>query len=354
MSHLFSPLQIRGLTLKNRIAVSPMCQYSAVDGFANDWHLIHLGSRATGGAGLIISEAMAIAPEGRISPEDLGLWKDEHIEPLQHITNFIHQQGSVAAVQLAHAGHKASSQSPWNGGQYIQPKDGGWPTVSASKRPLLGEGCFSDELTLNQIQQIINNFVAAAQRALAAGFKIIEIHAAHGYLLHGFLSPLSNQRNDEYGRSFENRTRLLIQIVRKVRAILPQDMPLFVRISASDWDINGWQIGDSIRLSTQLKNEGVDLIDCSSGGLVAMSQIAIAPGYQVDFAQQIREKVTIKTAAVGMITKAEQANEIITNNKADLVLIARESLRNPNFPLQAAHQLGYDIAWPNQYTRAKL
>ncbi|AXE18246.1 oxidoreductase [Runella rosea] len=353
MANLFSPLHLRGVELKNRIAISPMCQYSATDGFANDWHLVHLGSRAVGGAGLVITEATAVSPEGRISPGDLGIWKDEHIPFLKRITDFIHQNGSVAGIQLAHAGHKASSHKPWDGGRYASPEEGGWQPVAASEHALLADDKKANALTAEGIHQVIDDFKAAAHRALAAGFRVIEIHAAHGYLLNGFLSPLVNQRTDEYGGSFENRIRLLRTIVKETRGILADDFPLIVRISASDWVEGGWTINDSVALAKVLHENGVDLIDCSSGGLAPPSAIKIGPNYQVPFAETIKNKVGIKTGAVGMITEASQADEIIVANKADLVLIARESLRNPMFPLSAAHELGHDVQWPIQYVRAQ-
>lgn len=353
MPDLFSPLRLRGVELKNRIAISPMCQYSSEDGFANDWHLVHLGSRAVGGAGLVLTEATAVSPEGRISPSDLGIWKDEHIPFLKRITDFIRQNGSVAGIQLAHAGHKASSQKPWDGGRYATPEEGGWQPFAASEHPLAAESKHAEALTLDGIQQVVDDFKTAAQRALEAGFQVIEIHAAHGYLLNGFLSPLVNKRTDEYGGSFENRIRLLLTIVEETRVIVGEDFPLFVRISASDWVEGGWTIDDSVALARILHENGVDLIDCSSGGLAPPSAIKTGPNYQVPFAETIKAKVGIKTGAVGMITSATQADEIIVANKADLVLIARESLRNPTFPLSAAYELGHDVQWPIQYDRAK-
>jgi 2,4-dienoyl-CoA reductase-like NADH-dependent reductase (Old Yellow Enzyme family) len=330
-----------------------MCQYSAQDGLANDWHFVHLGSRATGGAGLIITEAAAVSADGRISHNDLGIWKDEHIEPLHRIVNFIDQQGCVAAIQLAHAGHKASSQPPFGGGRYIVPADGGWQPVSASSYPLVADNVQSREITITEITQIIADFKAATHKALAAGFKIIEIHAAHGYLLNGFLSPLLNRRTDNYGGSFENRIRLLVTIVQETRKIRPDALPLFVRLSATDWTAGGWAIEDSVALSKILKNEGVDLIDCSSGGLTAPNNIPVAPNYQVPFAEKIRQEVGIKTGAVGMITNSKQAEAIVANSQADLVLFARESLRDPQFPLRAAHELGAEVKWPVQYERGR-
>jgi 2,4-dienoyl-CoA reductase-like NADH-dependent reductase (Old Yellow Enzyme family) len=351
--NLFSPLQLRSVTLKNRIAVSPMCQYSATDGFANDWHLVHLGTRAIGGAGLVMTEAAAVSPEGRISSFDLGIWKDEHILELRRITNFIHQNGSVAGIQLAHAGYKASSQQPWNGNGYISPENGGWQSISPSEVLLADKEHFSREISVEEIHRITNNFKAAAQRAIEAGFKIIELHAAHGYLVHEFFSPLINKRTDNYGGSFENRIRILLEIIEAVRGVIPSNFPLFVRISATDWVENGWTIEDSIRLAEILKNKEIDLIDCSSGGLVSPKNIPVGLSYQVPFAESIRAKTGIKTGAVGMILSPQQAEEIITSGKADLVLLAREILRNPYFPQIAAHELGYDIELPLQYLRGK-
>lgn len=352
MAHLFSPLQIRGITFKNRIAVSPMCQYSCIDGFATDWHLVHLGSRAVGGAALIIAEATAVSPEGRISPGDLGIWKDDHIAPLQKIAGFINQQGAVAGIQLAHAGRKASRTEPWNGNLAINEKDGGWQTVAPSAISFSNDNMPSS-MNVEQIKGVIDDFKGAAQRALSGGFKVIEIHAAHGYLINEFLSPLSNSRTDQYGGVFENRIRVLLEIIAVIRAVIPEDFPLFVRISASDWKEGGWTIEDSVALARILKTSGVDLIDCSSGGLVPDAKIPAAPGYQVPFAETIRNQTGMLTGAVGIIVTALQAEEIITGGKADIVLLAREFLRNPYFPLHAARELNQEIAWPVQYERAK-
>jgi len=314
---------------------------------------VHLGSRAVGGAALIMTEATAVSPEGRISPDDLGIWKDEHIEFLKRITDFIHHHGAVAGVQLAHAGHKASTQSPWKGGQFIPMSAGGWQNFSSSE-VLMGDGQSKAEaLTHEGIQQVINDFKAATHRALEAGFKVIEIHAAHGYLIHEFLSPLINKRTDEYGGSFENRIRLLLTLVNEVRAILPEEYPLFVRISASDWEEAGWTPDESVQLANILKDKGVDLIDCSSGGLTAPTNIPVGLGYQVPFAEAIKAQTGIKTGAVGLIITPEQADEIITSGKADLVFLARELLRDPYFPLRAATELEQETDWPVQYVRAK-
>ena len=352
MAHLFSPLQVRGITFRNRIAVSPMCQYSSIDGFATDWHLVHLGSRAVGGAALVIAEATAVSPEGRISPGDLGIWKNDHIEPLQKIADFIQQQGAVAGIQLAHAGRKASRTEPWNGNLAIGENDGGWQTVAPSAISFSGD-IMPAALSQEQIDSVIGDFKSAAQRALSAGFKVIEIHAAHGYLINEFLSPLSNTRTDRYGGVFENRIRLLLEIITVTRAVMPDDLPLFVRISASDWKEGGWTIEDSVALAAILKTSGVDLIDCSSGGLVPDAKIHAAPGYQVPFAESIRNQTGMLTGAVGIIVTPSQAEEIITGGKADMVLLAREFLRNPYFPLFAARELNQEITWPVQYERAK-
>lgn len=354
MASLFSPVSIRSIQLKNRIAVSPMCQYSSNDGFASDWHLVHLGSRAVGGAGLIFTEAAAISPEGRITPDDLGIWKDEHIAGLKRITDFIRANGSVAGIQLAHAGRKASHHRPWEGGTTLDPTDArAWSTVAPSAVPFTGTEPAPLALTDEGIENVLADFQAATQRAVAAGFQVVEIHAAHGYLLHEFLSPLSNQRTDDYGGSFENRIRLLLAVVERVQAVWPDNLPLFVRISATDWTEGGWTADDSVALAAVLKDKGVDVIDCSTGGNVAKANIPSTPGYQVEFAERIRQETGIMTAAVGLITSYEQAESIITSEQADLVLLAREFLRDPYFPLHAAHQLGEDLPWPVQYERAK-
>jgi 2,4-dienoyl-CoA reductase-like NADH-dependent reductase (Old Yellow Enzyme family) len=352
MSQLFSPYKIRGIELRNRIVVSPMCQYSSEDGFANDWHLVHLGSRAVGGAGLIITEANAVSPEGRITPFDLGIWKDEHIEQLKRITLFIEQQGAVPGTQLAHAGRKASKARPWMPDRLIPASEGGWKTVAPSPIPFDATYDTPVELDKAGIAKVIADFKAAAVRALKAGFKVIEIHAAHGYLINEFLSPLSNKRTDEYGGSFDNRMRLLLEVVAAVRSEWPETNPLFVRISASDWVDDGWKVEDSVALGNVLKNKGVDLVDCSSGSVIPNVKIPAAPGYQVPFADAVR-KAGIATGAVGIIVSAEQAETIITSGQADLVVMAREMLRDPYFPLHAAQILGDDIKWPVQYERAK-
>ena len=353
-SKLFSPLSIKSITLKNRIAISPMCQYSATDGFANDWHLVHLGSRASGGAGLIIQEATSVSPEGRISPEDLGLWKNEQIEKLKQITQFIISQNSVPGIQLAHAGRKASAASPWNGGRKVANDNGGWETVAPSAIAYHDNETAPIALDKNGIQKVISDFKSATKRALEAGYQVLEIHGAHGYLLHQFMSPLSNLRTDEYGGSFENRIRLTLEVVAAVQSEWPENLPLFIRISATDWAEGGWNLEESIQLSKILKEKGVDLIDVSSGGAVSHQQIKLCAGYQVPFAESIKKESGILTGAVGLITDATQAEEIVASGKADLVLFARESLRNPNLGLTFADDLEADVQWPKQYERAKI
>jgi 2,4-dienoyl-CoA reductase-like NADH-dependent reductase (Old Yellow Enzyme family) len=352
MSKLFSPLTINKITLKNRIAVSPMCQYSSKDGFATDWHLVHLGTRATGGAGLVITEAAAVSPEGRISPADLGIWKDEHIEGLTRVVNYIHQQGSVAGIQLAHAGRKASCAIPQEGGKQLNENQGGWQTVAPGDLPFYSDDRKPEQLSIDGIRKVVSDFKAAADRAHSAGFKVVEIHSAHGYLLHEFLSPLSNKRTDEYGGSFENRTRLLYEVIKAVKSVWPAEKALFVRISATDWTEGGWTIEESVTLAIELKKLGIDLVDCSSGGNVHNAKIPAGPDFQVPFSEAVR-KTGIMTGAVGFITNALQAESILQEGKADLVLIGREMLRNPYFALYAAKELGDDIIWPVQYLRSK-
>lgn len=353
MSVLFSPLRIKNITLKNRIVVSPMCQYSAVDGFANDWHLVHLGSRAVGGAALIISEAASVSPEARISPADLGIWKDEHGEMLKRITTFIHEHGSIAGIQLAHAGRKASFTAPWEGSKQLSNEEGGWQTVAPSAIPFNETDVTPTALSTEGIEQVKADFKAATIRAIAAGFKVIELHGAHGYLIHQFLSPLSNQRKDNYGGSFENRIRFLLELVATVQEVWPAENPLFVRLSATDWVEGGWTAEESIQLSSILKAKGVDLIDVSSGGLSTKQHIPIFPGYQVQFAESIKKETGILTGAVGLITEPEQAESILENEQADIVLLAREFLRDPYFPLTASEKLDAELKWPVQYERAK-
>ncbi len=353
MSHLFAPLTLRSITLPNRIAVSPMCQYSSVNGFANDWHLVHYGSRAAGGAGLVLTEAAAVTPQGRISPQDLGIWSDDHVEFLARTVHFIVQRGSVAGIQLAHAGRKASTPPPWeNRAVTLTEAEGGWSIVAPSAIPF-DDGCIvPTELTEDGIKDIATAFVQAACRSLLAGFQIAEIHAAHGYLLHQFLSPLSNQRTDQYGGSFENRTRLLREIVTAVRGIWPDNLPLLVRISATDWVEGGWDVEQSLELVRQLLFLGVDLIDCSSGGTAPHARIPLGAGYQTCFAEQIRRETGGKSGAVGMITAPAQADHIIRSGQADLVLLARELLRDPYWPLRAARELGHLSPWAAQYVRS--
>ena len=354
MSNLFSPLTIKSVELRNRIVISPMCQYTAVDGYANDWHLVHLGSRAVGGAGLIIQEATAVSPEGRITEGDLGIYYHDHVEKLKQITAFIHAQGAVAGIQIAHAGRKASCSLPWEGGLQVKQKDGGWQTVSSSPLTFNPEDEAPSELTLKELEKVVNDFKLAAARALETGYRVLEIHAAHGYLIHQFFSPLSNKRTDKYGGSFVNRIRLCMEIIAAVQAVWPKKLPLFVRISATDWAADGWDITEALQLCAILKSLGVDLIDCSSGGLVKHQQIPLGPGYQVPFSARIKSKTGLLTGTVGLITEPTQAEEILNNEQADLILFGRESLREPYFPLKAAKELGDELGWPNQYARAKL
>lgn len=352
---LFEPLELRGVRLRNRIAVSPMCEYSSEDGFAEDWHLVHLGSFAAGGAALVFTEASAVCADGRISPQDLGIYRDEHVPKLREIVNFIHSQGAVAGMQLAHAGFKASTAAPWEGGEPVPPQQGGWTRIVAPSPVAFKEGWIVPHaLSQSEIAETVEQFAAGARRALEAGFRVLEIHAAHGYLLHEFLSPITNKRDDAYGGSFENRTRIVREVVQAVRGVMPDELPLFVRISASDWVEGGWSVEDSAALARDLKPLGVDLIDASSGGIVPNAKIALGPGYQVPFARHIREQAQIPTGAVGLITQAHQAEEILAGGAADIVLIAREMLRQPHWPLLAAAELGVDVEyWPKQYLRAK-
>ncbi|WP_316802645.1 NADH:flavin oxidoreductase/NADH oxidase [Pedobacter nototheniae] len=353
MSKLFSPLTIKDVTFKNRLVISPMCQYSSVDGFANDWHLVHLGSRAVGGAALIIQEASAVTEDGRITYADLGIWKDEHVEKLKQIVSFIHENGAIAGIQLAHAGRKASCEVPWNGGEQIAEGPNSWQPVGPSPVSFKEGQVLPHELTIKEIQDIVFAFRAAAKRAVDAGYKVVEIHAAHGYLLHEFFSPISNKRTDVYGGSFENRIRLVIDVVEAVQSVWPENLPLFLRISATDWTEGGWTEEDSVHLAAVLKDRGVDLIDTSSGGNVPDAIIPAGPNYQVPFADKIRNEIGILTGAVGIIVEAHQAEEILEQGKADLIFIARQSLREAYFPNHAAKTLGDDIEWPNQYVRAK-
>ena len=352
MAGLFDPIAIREVKFANRVFVSPMCQYSSHDGYANDWHLVHLGSRAVGGAGLVLTEATAVLPEGRISPQDLGIWADKHIEMLSRIVSFIHEQGSVAGMQLAHAGRKASTHRPWETPGAISESEGGWKVVAPSAVPFTDNYPMPQALTTDGIQEVIAAFAAAARRACQAGFRVLEIHGAHGYLIHEFLSPLSNRREDDYGGSFENRTRLCREIVAGVRSSWPKELPLFLRISATDWIDGGWNINESVKLAGQLKQMGIDLIDCSSGGNVPHAKIPAGPGYQTAFAERIRREAKIMTSAVGMITSPVQAEHIIRTEQADAVIMAREFLRDPYWALRAARELEQPIAWPVQYLRA--
>jgi 2,4-dienoyl-CoA reductase-like NADH-dependent reductase (Old Yellow Enzyme family) len=350
---LFAPYSLRSLTLRNRIVVSPMCQYSSTDGFATDWHLVHLGSRAVGGAAVVIAEATAVSPEGRISPHDLGIWNDAHVEMLGRITQFIVEQGAVSGVQLAHAGRKASVDVPWRGGRALDESEGGWrPIYAPSAEAFSSRTPVPQEMSHADIERVIGDFLRAAERALAAGFRLLELHAAHGYLLHEFLSPLSNKRSDEYGGSFENRIRLTLETVDAVRRVWPDELPLLVRLSATDWTEGGWDIEQSVALARMLHARGVDLIDASSGGNVHGAKIPVGPGYQVEFAERIRRDAGVPTGAVGMITDPHQADEIIRSGKADVVILARQLLRDPYWPLRAARELGEKIKWPSQYERA--
>jgi 2,4-dienoyl-CoA reductase-like NADH-dependent reductase (Old Yellow Enzyme family) len=351
---LFDPIVLREIKLRNRIVVSPMCQYSSQDGFANEWHFVHLCSRAVGGAGLVFTEASAVTPEGRISPEDLGIWKDEHVPELARIVRFIDGQGAVAGMQLAHAGRKASTQQPWVGSKVLSIDEGGFrPIYAPSAIPFRPDDPTPEALSVAGIAGIVRAFGDAAERALRAGFRAIELHAAHGYLLHEFLSPLSNRRTDQYGGSFDNRIRALLETVRAVRERWPERLPLFVRISATDWTEGGWEIGQSVELSRRLAQEGVDLVDCSSGGLVSTARPPVGPGYQTQFAEQIRREAKIKTGAVGLIRAPEQAEHILRTGQADVVVLARQMLRDPYWPLTAARALGVQVQWPVQYERAR-
>jgi 2,4-dienoyl-CoA reductase-like NADH-dependent reductase (Old Yellow Enzyme family) len=351
---LFHSLQIRNILFPNRIVVSPMCQYSSTDGFATDWHLVHLGSRAVGGAALVFTEATAIVPIGRISPQDLGIWKDEHIEMLARIVRFLHSQGAIAGIQLAHAGRKGSTARPWEGGKETPESKGGWIPVAPSAVRFAPDYPLPMELDLKQIRETVQAFADAARRACDAGFDVIEIHAAHGYLLHEFLSPLSNFRFDDYGHSFENRTRIVRETVTGIRKVIPEGMPLFIRISATDWIEGGWDLDQSIALAGQIGPLGVDLIDCSSGGITpaANAKIQAGPNYQVPFSAEIRSQTGIPTGAIGMITSAAQADTILREGRADVIEMAREFLREPYWPLHVAHQEGFPASWPAQYLRA--
>jgi 2,4-dienoyl-CoA reductase-like NADH-dependent reductase (Old Yellow Enzyme family) len=347
---LFTPITIRGLTFRNRIAMSPMCMYSADDGFANDFHLVHLGSRAMGGVGIAVVEATAVTADGRISPRDVGIWKDDHIEPLARIASFLEAQGAAPGIQLAHAGRKASRDVPWKGGASLKTAaEGGWPVVGPSPIPFTEEDPVPIPLDEAGIEHCVQAWEAAAQRALKAGFKVIEIHAAHGYLLHQFLSPISNRRTDQFGGSLENRMRLVLRVAERLRAIMPEQLPLFVRISATDWVEGGWDVEQSVILCKRLKERGADLIDVSSGGTVQDAKVPLAKGYQVPFAQRIREEVGIRTGAVGLINDPQYADDIVTSGQANLVFLARELLREPYWAIKAQHALDEEPIWPIQY-----
>ncbi len=352
MSHLFDPITLRSVTLRNRIGVSPMCQYSSQEGFANTWHMAHLGARAAGGAGLIITEAAAVQAEGRITPWDLGIYRDEHIEGLRSITRFLSEQGAVPGIQLAHAGRKANTARPWEGGQPLPNPGNSWYIVGPSPVPFKAGHPVPHALTVEEIEDVVAAFVQATERAVAAGFRLVEIHAAHGYLLHSFYSPLSNERTDEYGGSFDNRVRIVVEVTQAVRRVLPHSLPLSVRLSCTDWTDGGWTIEDTVALARRLKEEGADLIDCSSGGNAAAAHVPAAPGYQVPFARAVRNEAGVASAAVGLITTPQQAEQIIANGDADIVLMGRELLRNPYWPLHAALALEQPVAPPPQYLRA--
>jgi 2,4-dienoyl-CoA reductase-like NADH-dependent reductase (Old Yellow Enzyme family) len=351
MSQLFSPLTIRSIQFRNRVFVSPMCQYSSREGLPNDWHLVHLGSRAVGGAGLVMVEATAVSREGRISPADSGIWSAEHAEAFKPISAFLKAHGAIAAMQLAHAGRKASTAAPWLGGKALTDAAGAWPTLAPSALPF-ADYSVPRAMTVADLERVTLEFQHAARRAVVAGFEVIEIHMAHGYLLHEFLSPLANHRTDEFGGALANRMRFPLQVAEVVRREVPAHLPVFARISATDWATGGWDLAQSVQLSSRLKEQGIDLIDCSSGGLVPHVKIPVAPGYQVEFAAEIRRQVGILTGAVGMITDARQAEEIIASGQADAVLLARAMLRDPYWANHAAKELGAEASWPAQYLRA--
>jgi 2,4-dienoyl-CoA reductase-like NADH-dependent reductase (Old Yellow Enzyme family) len=352
MPHLFDPITFRDLTLPNRIVVSPMCQYSSTDGFANDWHFVHLATRAVGGAGLVFAEATAVTADGRISPDDLGIWADVHVGALGRIVRFIKGEGSAMGVQLAHAGRKGSAYAPFVGRGAVPEAEGGWEPIGPTEVPFDNNYPIPRAMTLIEIAEVIDAFRQAAGRAQAAGFDVIEIHSAHGYLLHEFLSPISNTRTDEYGGSFENRIRLCLEVVEAVRSAWPERSPLFLRVSVTDWVDGGWDIEQTVELARRLTGMGVDLIDCSSGGMVPDAPVPTTPGYQVPFAERIRREASMATGAVGLITTPRQANDIIAKGQADLVVLARELLRDPYWPLRAARELGHQVPWPAQYLRA--
>ncbi len=353
MSALFSPLVLRGVTFRNRVFVSPMCQYSSTDGMPGDWHLVHLGSRAVGGAGLVLTEATAVAPEGRISPADAGIWSDAHGRAYERIAAFVRSQGAAAGIQLAHAGRKASTDVPWAGGKPLAPERGGWQPAAPSAVPFAHGHPVPREMGGADIEAVVAQFAAAARRAHAAGFQVVELHMAHGYLCHEFLSPLSNRRTDRYGGSLENRMRVPIEVACAVRSVWPAELPLFARISATDWAEGGWDLDEAVTFAGRLKDVGVDMVDCSSGGLVPHARVPVGPGYQVPLAARIRRDAGVATGAVGMITSATQAEQVVANGQADAVLLARGMLRDPYWPLHAARELGAEASWPVQYLRAK-
>jgi 2,4-dienoyl-CoA reductase-like NADH-dependent reductase (Old Yellow Enzyme family) len=353
MAKLFSSLKLRDLEFKNRIFVAPMCQYSSDNGLSNDWHLVHLGSRAVGGAALVIVEATAVSPEGRISPWDSGIWSDEHAQAFKRITSFIEAQGGLPGIQLAHAGRKASRDAPWRGGRPLAEDDNGWQPIAPSPISFDRDSPLPREMNDEDIQTVTSQFRAAAKRSLLAGFKVLELHMAHGYLLHEFLSPLSNHRKDQWGGALQHRQSFPLRVAEAVREVWPEHLPFFVRLSCTDWVNGGWDLSQSIDLCGRLKELGVDLIDCSSGGLVPDAVAPVGPGYQTSFSAAIRRDVGIATGAVGLITAPEQAEQIVATEQADAVLIGREFLRDPYWPLHAATALGVNLAWPNQYKRAK-
>jgi 2,4-dienoyl-CoA reductase-like NADH-dependent reductase (Old Yellow Enzyme family) len=354
MTLLFSPIRLRGLTVRNRIFMSPMCQYSSLDGLPTDWHLVHLGSRAVGGAGLVMVEATAVSPEGRITPADSGMWSDQHGQAFRRIADFVRGQGAAAGIQLAHAGRKASTDVPWRSGGPLSAQQGGWQPLAPTALPFAAGHPEPREMTRQDMEEVIGQFVRAARRSLAAGFQVVEIHMAHGYLLHSFLSPISNRRCDEYGGSFQNRARLPLAVARAVRNEWPADLPVFVRISAADWLEGGWDLSQSVSFSRLLKEVGIDLVDCSSGGLSPDANIPVGPGFQTPFAAKIREQAGIATAAVGMITDPVQAEHVLRTGQADAVVLARAFLRDPYWPLRAARELGGEADWPLQYLRARV
>jgi 2,4-dienoyl-CoA reductase-like NADH-dependent reductase (Old Yellow Enzyme family) len=353
MSVLFSQLKVRGVTFRNRVFVSPMCQYSSPDGAVTEWHLVHLGSRAVGGAGLVLTEATAVSPEGRISPDDAGIWSDELARRFAPIVAFIRAQGAAAGIQLGHAGRKASTAAPWRGDGPIALAEGGWLPLAPSAVPFADGAAAPAAMTAGELEAVREQFVAATLRAATAGFQVVELHMAHGYLLHEFLSPLSNRRDDAYGGSLEHRMRFPLEVAAAVRAVWPDERPLFVRISATDWADGGWGPDDAVAFARKLKAAGVDLVDCSSGGLVPNARVPVGPGYQTPFAARVRREAGVASGAVGMITAPAQAEQIVATGEADAVLLARELLRDPYWPLHAAHALGADVAWPNQYLRAR-